>query len=347
MSSEQRSLYVLDHETQTIITILAAIGALVASVTIFVLQLFAEQERRRREALASKARRLRYVSSNREVEAPTIGTDEFHVTRMGERTGASANHQAATLRDDPERKSLIQLHPIDRCSAPCATDVDDLQEIGNLEGYINAAKKVLIYCSKGFFQSKNCIRELIAAARQGKSVIAIIDLDESRGGLNLQQVHEQVLQAADHYDEWGIEDGAPGGQQLFDHLVANEPIEWNYIGHFQDVTMRLIAERLLPGNAAIATYVDNEITRRPSKPLQPPRASFHVYCSPFNLGALALMKEMARQLGFFLRETVDARDDLPSAPPAGVLYVTTDKGDLSVCDHMLLYLTSKTWTRGE
>jgi len=335
MSSEQRSLYVLNHEAQTIITIMAAIGALVASATIFVLQLFAEQERRRREALASKARRLRYMSNNKEVEAPAIGTDEFHLFLS--HVWGSAQAQVRII-----KQRLCEMIP----SVKVWLDVDDLQEIGNLEGYINAVKKVLIYCSKGYFDSKNCVRELIAAAKRGKPVIAIVDLDESRDGLSLQQVHEQVLRAADHYEEWGIEVGAPHGQELFDHLFTIEPIEWNYIGHFQDVTMRLIAERLLPSNAIHATYVDNEITRRPSKPLPPPRASFHVYCSAFNLGALALMKEVAHELGLLLREG-ETSQDLPSAPPAGVLCVTSDKGDLPLCDHMLLYLTSQTWTTGE
>eukprot|EP00966_Prymnesium_polylepis_P336560 7391635-Prymnesium_polylepis.3 len=79
MSTEQRGLYVLNQELLTMITILSVLGALIASAAIFVMQLFAEQERRRREALASKARRLRYTSNNKEVEAPAIGPDEFHL----------------------------------------------------------------------------------------------------------------------------------------------------------------------------------------------------------------------------------------------------------------------------
>jgi len=59
-----------------------------------------------------------------------------------------------------------------------------------------------------------------------------------------------------------------------------------------------------------------------------------------------LMKEVAHELGLLLREG-ETRHDLPSAPPAGVLCVTSDKGDLPLCDHMLLYLTSQTWTTGE
>ena len=60
----------------------------------------------------------------------------------------------------------------------------------------------------------------------------------------------------------------PSGQILFDHLFAFDPIEWNRIGHFQDVTMRLIAERLLP-EAAGKTYIAREVLApRPTHPLE-------------------------------------------------------------------------------
>ena len=36
------------------------------------------------------------------------------------------------------------------------------------------------------------------------------------------------------------------GAALFTTLLATEPIEWNRFGVFQDVTLRLVAERLLP-----------------------------------------------------------------------------------------------------
>ena len=38
---------------------------------------------------------------------------------------------------------------------------------------------VLIFCSKGYFQSKNCMRELVSSTLKGKPVIALIDPDGS------------------------------------------------------------------------------------------------------------------------------------------------------------------------
>ena len=84
------------------------------------------------------------------------------------------------------------------------------------------------------------MRELIATASKGIPIIPLIDLDKSRGGLALATIHAQLLEADSMYDKWEIDAAAPRGDALYAHLFAAEPIEWNRLGHFQDVTMRLI-----------------------------------------------------------------------------------------------------------
>ena len=78
-------------------------------------------------------------------------------------------------------------------------------------------------------------------------MIALIEPDKSRG-LSVQQVHEQILQAADHYMDWGIDDAAPRGPNLINHMFANEPIEWNRIGHFQ-VNRKHVARVVVVGSS--------------------------------------------------------------------------------------------------
>jgi hypothetical protein len=111
--------------------------------------------------------------------------------------------------------------------------VDDLEEIGDLEGYIDRTMMVLVYCSKGYFQSKNCMRELVSAAGMGKPIIALIDPDASRGGMSLWEVRTQLFEAADKYEKWGFDFGTLHSERLYRELFAQEPIEWNRIGHFQ------------------------------------------------------------------------------------------------------------------
>jgi len=129
------------------------------------------------------------------------------------------------------------------------------------------------------------------------------------------------------------------GPALYDSLFARELIEWNRIGHFQDVTMRQIAERLLP-KAAGTTYFDGEIVNQKLMPLKPPMAGHHIYCSLLNPGAVQLMEEVT-----LAKNIIMQLDSQGKNQDINTLYVTTQDGHMPHCDHMLLYLTSATWTR--
>ena len=125
--------------------------------------------------------------------------------------------------------------------------------------------------------------------------------------------------------------------------------------------MRLIAERVLH-DADGSTYVDGELISRKLKALPPPSDShkFHICCSALNPGALALVHELAEKRGFDVKLPDEGGVDVklpdkggdPRPSPARrskkqVLYATSDTNRLTECDHLLLYLTSQTWTRGE
>ena len=107
-------------------------------------------------------------------------------------------------------------------------DVDDLEEIGDLEGYIERSSTVLIYCTDGYCRSRNCMREIIASTKQLKPVIATIDPDISHGGLSIEEMLNRLQAAEGKYESWGFDMlSTPTGQQLHDHLFAQEVIEWN------------------------------------------------------------------------------------------------------------------------
>jgi hypothetical protein len=78
MSLEQRDMYAVDPEVLTLITIACVLGALVLSFLLFAVQVTVEAQRMRREALASKARRLRLKTNSKEVLGPTLATGYFH-----------------------------------------------------------------------------------------------------------------------------------------------------------------------------------------------------------------------------------------------------------------------------
>ena len=222
--------------------------------------------------------------------------------------------------------------------------VDDLEDISDLEGYVDRSDFILIYLSQGYIESKNCMRELRSAVSKRKPIVALQDIDLTRGGITWGDVCERLLASDAKYNGWGFEgDGGPKGEQLISALEATPLIEWNRIGDFQDVTMRLIAERLLQAGSLTplagpsravgsraampgTVYVQGEKTIvRPTVGEPAPGKTLHLYCSPHNAGALELSQELVR------------------THPAP-LRVTSDVGEMSACEHMALYLTGRTWT---
>ena len=55
------------------------VGALIASFVLFIVQLAIEGERLRSEALANKARRLRYRDNDMRVEVPPLKPNCYHI----------------------------------------------------------------------------------------------------------------------------------------------------------------------------------------------------------------------------------------------------------------------------
>ena len=85
---------------------------------------------------------------------------------------------------------------------------------------------------------------------KGKPIIMLVEPDASHGGLSLEEVRAQLVNAVDQFDKWGFDADAPRGQTLYDHLFSKDPngIEWNRIGHFRT------AIQIEP--TAVATYAD-------------------------------------------------------------------------------------------
>ena len=277
-------------------------------------------------------------------------------------------------------------------------DVDDLEEIGDLETYVGHTDFILVYCSKGYFHSKNCVRELMAAAWQAKPIIALVEHGSEKGvGLNNGEIISALMAAQTSYTKWGFNNEALDAETLYSHLFQFPAIEWNRIGHFQDVTMRLIAERFLPD--AISdndVFVDRELRQHNLSKLKKPRAKYHIGYSSHNPGALELLEELAKSRRYALRlqgehtgerkrrrfysrfgtRSTEASDDVDAPSPlrrlgaratsfgihaaakeaspvrtpkkGGYVLLATDKPeDIKQCDRFLLYLTARTWTRGD
>jgi len=355
LSASQRDRFDVNQDVLTALILLAVIGVLVLPCVLLLAQCLDERAKEQREALWVREGRLRYKEGHFEAQAPDIQDCHFHLF-LSHVWSAGQSKSQDTVRIIKQR--LLELVP----ALLVFLDIDDVDDVAELEdggsaGYIERSETMLVHCSDGYFRSKSCMRELIAVATMQRPTLALVEpvCTSNSGhheGLSLAEVRAHLLQAAEAgrrglYEQWGFAADAPQARQLYDHLFALNPIEWNRVGHFQDVTMRLIAERLLGPNGGHAgtTYVARELVSKKLRPLPAPHGGHHIYCSPLNPGATDLVMEASRKQGFYLHVN-DSAADAVTSKLGDVLHVTTELESLLEADHMLLYLTTKTWTRG-
>jgi len=188
-------------------------------------------------------------------------------------------------------------------------DVDDLEDIGALESYINRSQVILFFLSRGYFRSKNCLREVRAALSQGKPIILVQEADPDKGGGSPEVLRAECpddLQPAIFDADWPL-------------------VVWMRIDDFQRVSLKMIAEALLLQTPVYATEkalpltVPGEVQGQNlafAKPIL-------LWASPANPGA----KELAGEL---------------AAAFIGLTVSTTDTPERAT--HILLYLTRDTWS---
>ena len=353
--------------------LLSILSSLALSGAITLEQVRANVARQRRSARLAIARRLRHVKSGVEVQTPALAMEHFHVF-----LSHTWNQGDEVMRVVKQR--LLEMMP----DAKVFLDKDNLRTGAGAE-YVDVSSSVLVFCSEKYLSSRACARELFRAVLRGKPLIAVIEPDDWRGGLSpaaiktrlataLYPPHNKADAVADRSwsEQWGLDGevtswgytAAPTGGEISEALFAHDPIEWNRFSAFQDVTMRLIAERLLSAQCRNATYVQDEIG---SESLSTPRLShgraFHLYFSPHNAGADRLAVELGEAIlrqrngaapkreasKHFPRELSSAipRSRRSSASPPDGLRTTSSLHHLDQCEHMLIYLTSATWTRGD
>ena len=307
--------------------LLSILSSFLLSTVVLAYAIDGERKRTFKEQAATKNRRLRFVDSSKEVPTP-LDEEEFEYHLFLSHVWATGQDQMRII-----KQRLLEMCP----NLSIFLDVDDLKEIGDLEAYIDHTHSVLIFCSSGYFSSQNCMRELVQSVYRNKPIITLLEPELNKGGLTRADIKDRLEKAdVDFYDQWGMvkqfeEWGwqLPIAQKLYDALFAEAPNEWNRIGDFQDITLRLVAERLL-ALPSDSTYIAGAL--KTAGGLTMPALSqdhvFHVYISKHNPGAARLVREAvyAQECKFRVSQMLD---------------------DLHSCAKMLIYLTDRTWTSGE
>ena len=197
-------------------------------------------------------------------------------------------------------------------------DVDDLKEGRGMEG-VDSTHVILTFLTQGYFLSPNCMREMLRAVTTGKPII-VMGTQDKGGGIPINEVKKKLEVAVNRLTAWGLDKEVkqwgyevPTADQLHEALFAHPTVEFDPIAPFQMVWFRKIAEMLLVKGHS-PCYVRGEMTiqslqqeqhhhkkrhNQKQKPvLHPPRngCKYHLYCSPFNVGAARLCHEFERFL---------------------------------------------------
>ena len=115
-------------------------------------------------------------------------------------------------------------------------DVDDLQEIGDLERYVDETALVLIFLSKGYFNSRNCLREARAVQSKRKPITLCQEINTSKGGITLADSYQECPEDLRQYVF-----KLPSGK---DRPV----IPYHRIREFQLTSLKLIAQEIVKAN---------------------------------------------------------------------------------------------------
>ena len=162
-------------------------------------------------------------------------------------------------------------------------DVDDLDDIGDLEGYIKATGVMLCFLSRRYFVSTNCLREVRATFDQGKPIVLVHEEQEGKGGGPLE-----ALQAECPEDMRG---------KIFER---RKPITFHRISHFRNLTLKLIATEMLQCSpryldvvSGVSLVMPGEATASELSLPQP----LVLWCSAGNPSAAGVAQELAAALG--------------------------------------------------
>ena len=339
MSIEQKGDYVVSTVAISAILLVSVLGSLVVVAIIAAVQVALEIRR------AARLRRLKYVKDGKWVElAPAGGGDPqaFHLF---------LSHAWPAAQD---RMRIVKARFLEALPS-CRTflDVDDLKS-GSGTAEVDKSECILVFCTSQYFEKKNSLKELYRAVVQRRPILAMLEPDATQeGGLDQAMVEALItnkkldkFKLRKKWQEWKDDgdllaaafDHAPDEVEVRAALFATPPVEWNRLPHFQDVTIRLIAQNGILSGKGGELYLQGEAAMG-KIPLPPPLKGreYHLFCSPFNAGA----KEFAEELK--AAPVFETKGKKASAP----LTYTTDVSKLALCDHMLVLLDDRTWTSGE
>ena len=204
----------------------------------------------------SKVEHMKLRSTGKRPELQKLGAGEFH---------AFLSHIWLTGQDSCAliKQQLLALLP----GVCIFRDVDDLRDISQLENYVASSRCIALFLSKGYFLSRNCLREVNAAVSQAKPLVLVHEIDPHKGGT---------------LDELRADCPAALQPEVFESGFPT--IRWHRLKHLQLASLLSMASAFLranspelaspssgggaeraEGRASSALYVASAVTETPLK----------------------------------------------------------------------------------
>jgi len=249
--------------------------------------------------------------------------------RTGKRWMLFISHVWRTGQDQAAfiKRQLQRMMP----SIPIFLDVDDLVSINELEDYVDASGCALLFLSKGYLISHNCLREARRAARMCLPLCLVWEADHTKGGSPLRYL-------CDHE--------CP--KDLVEVIFGDDGkiIQWHRRIEFQLLSLKKIAEVALLASPAyshktsLPLSVHGEVALRAQNPAA---VEVCIYVSPSNVGCMEFAQEL-RQAHF---ANLAVSEEMPSEADwrrgHNARFLVKNTGTSTTMPHFLLYLSNQTF----
>jgi hypothetical protein len=149
-----------------------------------------------------------------------------------------------------------------RCREICPSmhvflDVEDLAS-GSGTKEVDHSRCIVVFAMPVYFEKINCVKELTRAVVRHKQITLLLPDAEVHGVFTHSMIAEIVTEdwvakwklgkkLAEWANDWGVaEVKTPAAQEICDALFKKPTLEWSRITPFQDRTLVLMCQRLLP-----------------------------------------------------------------------------------------------------
>jgi len=170
-------------------------------------------------------------------------------------------------------------------------DVDDLNEMSQLEESVEETAVFLLLYTKGYFQSKNCIREVSAAVAAKKPTFVLYEGDGTVIDVMREECNTYFSQVGQNQAQ---------GYMILEHILTNDPILWLGVSmqYFASESVKLLILNIL---RHLQYYLTNSaelsLGLKLGNELGPMgvRSTLHILYCKDNEGARCVAEEVMRE----------------------------------------------------